>query len=185
MGARRRCRLLRHRRLGARDRGDRRRRAGAPPRDAVRSAAISAPPGLAAGLHAAAAAAERGIPLLAALERWAAASDLDGAELVVTALTVTAGAGGDPARSLAAVSDTLRDRRSLRREVRALSSQARASAAVIAVAPLGFAVLASGADGETARFLLSTPLGLACVGVGGLLDLAGWWWMDHITRSVA
>jgi tight adherence protein B len=85
---------------------------------------------------------------------------------------------------MARVADTLRERRALRREVRALSAQARASAAVVAVAPLGFAVVMAATDEATAAFLFGSPAGLACVVVGLGLELAGWRWMQHIVGAV-
>jgi tight adherence protein B len=156
-------------------------RAGAPPVVALRAAAAASPPALAAGLATVASASQRGVPLVVATDRWAAGAGVDGAELVATAMAVTSWSGGDPARSLTGVADTLRDRRALRREVRALSSQARLSALVIAAAPVAFAVVAAGTDGATGDFLLRTPLGLGCLVAGLVLDLAGWWWMDRIT----
>ena len=59
------------------------------------------------------------------------------------ALALAAEAGGSVASVLDGVTDTLRDRVALDREVAALSSQARASAAVLVVAPVAFAVLAA------------------------------------------
>ena len=149
-------------------------RSGAPVAGALRSA----------GLDDVARASDRGVPLATAFEQWATASPVDGAQLVATAVAVTTAAGGDAGRSLAGVADTLRERRALRREVRALSSQARMSALVIAVAPVAFAAVAGGTDGATAGFLLRTPAGLVCLVVGLALDGAGWLWMDRITRTV-
>jgi tight adherence protein B len=149
-------------------------RSGAPVATALRTA----------GLDDVARASSRGVPVAAAFEQWAEASPVDGASLVATAVAVTTAAGGNTGRSLTAVADTLRERRALRREVRALSSQARMSAVVIAAAPVAFAVVAGGADGATARFLLRTPGGLVCLVAGLALDGAGWWWMDRITRTV-
>lgn len=160
-------------------------RAGAPASVAFEQGAAAAPPRLAGGLLAAARSVERGVPLTAAVDGWAAGAGVDGSQLVATALAVTLGAGGHPARSLAGVAGTLRERRALRREVRALSSQARLSAAVIGVAPVLFAVVAAGTDGRTAAVLLGSPLGLACLTAGLGLDAAGWWWMDRITRSAS
>lgn len=151
-------------------------RVGMPPAEALR----------AAQLERVAGAVEQGMPLAAALDAWAASGGAPpGADLVAAAVAVTAGAGGDPGRALAAVADTLRERRSLGREVRALSSQARLSAAVLAVAPVGFALVAAVTDATTGRILFGSPLGLACLAAGVALDVAGWWWMDRITRTVA
>lgn len=159
-------------------------RAGSSPRVALADAADGAPPRARESLRLATAAADRGLPLAVAMDRWTRSSGIDGAPLVAAALAVTSGAGGDAARSLASVADTLRERRALRREVRALSSQARASAAVIATAPAVFALLAAMTDRATADFLLRTPLGAACLVAGLALDVGGWRWMVRITESV-
>jgi tight adherence protein B len=159
-------------------------RAGAPPTAAVRAAAAGAPRTVADGFAAIASAVDRGLPLTDALDGWAREDGPPGADLVATAVAVTARAGGDPGRALAAVADTLRERRALRREVLALSSQARLSAAVIAVAPVAFAAVAGVADDSTGRVLLGSPLGLACLAAGLALDAAGWWWMDRITKAI-
>lgn len=163
-------------------------RSGAAPASALASTADVAAPLLAVGLRAAATSVERGVPVAAAVEGWATAArreGLDGTDVVAAAWAVTAAAGGDPARALAAAADTLRDRRAARREVRALAAQARLSALVIAVAPVGFAVVAAAVDDATAAVLLRSPLGGACLAGGLALDAAGWWWMGRITRSVA
>lgn len=159
-------------------------RSGVPPVDAFRAAARGAPPGVARELAGVATAVERGMSLRAAVDRWAMAADADGPRLVAAAVAVHADAGGDPGPALTGVADTLRERRALRREIRALSSQARMSAAVIGGAPLAFAVVAAGTDRATAAFLVTTPLGLGCLLVGLGLELVGWRWMDRITRSV-
>jgi Flp pilus assembly protein TadB len=52
------------------------------------------------------------------------------------------------------------------------------------VAPLGFAVLASATDGDTARFLFGSLGGAICLAVGIGLDLLGWRWMGRIAASV-
>ena len=158
-------------------------RTGASPAAALSEAAATAPPSLGASLVAVVTAAGRGVPFVAAVDRWAAAG-VDGAALVAAAVAVTSSAGGDPSRALTGVADTLRDRRALRREVRALSSQARLSALVLAVAPVVFAAMAAGIDTGTAAVLLGSPLGWACLVAGLALDLAGWSWMDRITRTL-
>jgi Flp pilus assembly protein TadB len=58
------------------------------------------------------------------------------------------------------------------------------SATVIAVAPLGFAALASITDPDTARFLFASPGGALCLATGVTLDLLGWRWMGRIAGSV-
>ena len=89
-------------------------------------------------------------------------------------------AGGSVAVVLDGVTDTLRDRVALDREVAALSSQARASAAVLIVAPVVFAALAAAADHRVAEVLLGQPLGWACLLGGAVLDGAGALWMSRL-----
>lgn len=159
-------------------------RAGAATRRAIAVAARGAPGALADDLADVVRRAEHGVPLATALERWATASPAPGVRLAVAALTLAGEAGGDAARSVEGVAATLRDRVGLRRELRALAAQARLSALVVAVAPLGFAAVAAAADSATARFLLTTPLGGMCLVTGVALDVGAWAWMDRITRSV-
>lgn len=159
-------------------------RTGVPPVDAVRAAAAGAPSPLREELAACVAGAERGAPLAEAVDRWAAATGADGPRLVAAAFAVNRVAGGDPGRALAGVADTLRERRALQREVRALSSQARLSAVVIGVAPAAFGILTTATDRAIAAFVLGTPIGAGCVAAGLLLEVAGWRWMGRIARSV-
>jgi tight adherence protein B len=152
--------------------------------DAVRVVAGRARPELARELVAVLGAADRGLPLVVALDGWAAASLVPGAGLVAAAVGLVTRAGGDGSAALRGVADTLRGRRALDREIRALSAQARLSALVVAVAPLGFTALSVALDGPTARFLLATPAGWGCLLLGAGLDLAGWKWMQRLTGSV-
>jgi tight adherence protein B len=160
-------------------------RAGSSLRGALGEASRSVPDPLADDLRAIVVATDRGESLGAAVDAWVARRPDGGARLTGAAIGLAADAGGGAARALDSVAATLRDRMALGRELRALSAQARLSAAVIAVAPIGFAGLAVGLDGSTAEFLLRTTPGLGCL-VGGLaLDGLGAWWMTRITRSVS
>ena len=121
--------------------------------------------------------------LAAGLDRWAARRPLPGVTLAVAALAVGNHTGGAHARAVDGVAATLRDRVALRAELRALSSQARASAVVIAVAPVAFGAMAALTDPRYAAFLFRTPLGLACLVGGLLLDAGGAWWMASLTKG--
>ncbi len=86
------------------------------------------------------------------------------------------------ARLIDAVAASLRERREVEAEAAALATQARASAGVLAAAPIVFAFLAAAADPEAGAFLLSTGPGLACL-LGGVALLAvGGLWMARIVR---
>ncbi|MCE2807319.1 MAG: hypothetical protein LW869_02570 [Actinobacteria bacterium] len=81
----------------------------------------------------------------------------------------------------AAWAKTIRSLRvALEREVAALSSQARASAVVLVVAPVVFAAAASMVDGRILDLLLGEPIGWACLGLGLGLDALGAVWMTRL-----
>lgn len=158
----------------------RRLRSGASLRTAVAAAsADSADPNdreLAASL------AEGG-SLRSALDIWtreATASRI----LAGTALRLAAESGGSVASVLDGVAESIRDRRHLDREVVALASQARASALVLIIAPIVFAVLMATIDPRVARVQFGSPLGWCCCVVGLLLDLAGAFWMSRMIGRV-
>jgi tight adherence protein B len=137
------------------------------------------------GLDDAAASIRRGTSVVAALDRWASGREApSGASLVAAAFAIAATTGSDPAHALAGVGTTLRERRALAREVRALATQARVSAAVIAIAPLAFSLVTAGLGGTSTRFFLGSPLGALCLAVGVGLDIVGWRWMRRVTESV-
>ncbi|MBL8775998.1 MAG: type II secretion system F family protein [Acidimicrobiales bacterium] len=128
---------------------------------------------------------DHGQPFAAAVEEWAGTRTVPGLALVAAALVLGAEAGGARARALDGVAATLRDRRAVAAEVDALSSQARASAVVMMGAPVAFAALGLLSDPEVSAFLLRTPAGLACLGVGLALDALAGVWMLRIARSAA
>jgi tight adherence protein B len=157
-------------------------RSGASLRQAVSEAAASAPGTLGDELAAVAAATGRGVPLVHALEEWAARSPRTGVRLAVAALCLGAETGGAQARAIDGVAATLRERLAVAAEVRALSSQTRASMLVIAVSPLAFCAFASATDPRTSAFLFRTPLGVGCLAAGLGLDVAGALWMRRLCR---
>ncbi len=125
--------------------------------------------------------------VVAALDRWttADARPTRPAEfLAAAALALAAETGGSPARAVDGVAATLRSRVALNEEIRALSSQARASAMVIGAAPLVFGALAGITDGRTAAYFRSAPgLVLLVAGIG--LDALGLFWMMRLCRPPA
>lgn len=157
-------------------------RSGASLRQALAEAARATPGALGDDLAAVTTATERGAGLVAALEGWAVRRPLSGVRLVVAALCVGAETGGAAARAVDGVAATLRQRLAADAEALALATQARVSAAVIAVAPLAFGALAAVTDARSAGFLLRTPAGLVMLSAGLSLDAAGALWMARLTR---
>lgn len=126
------------------------------------------------------------VGMVPALDEWAerARPGAPSVGLAVAALAVAASTGGSPARAVDGVASTLRSRLAVADEVRALSSQARASATVIALAPVGFGALAAATDDRTAAFL-ATPPGVVLAATGLALDAVGAWWMARLCRVPA
>lgn len=120
--------------------------------------------------------------LRGSVARWRGVEDAPNRRLAAVAVDLAASAGGASARVLDGVAETLRDRVALDREVTALSTQARASAAVLVVAPIGFAVLAITVDRRLLSVLMS-PIGLVCLVLGLTLDLVGALWMQRLVRT--
>jgi tight adherence protein B len=125
-----------------------------------------------------------GRPISAAVSTWVDRLDDPLADLAGSALAVAIDVGGTGAVAIDRVAATVRDRRTIQREVVAQASQARASALVIGLLPAGFFVLATATDPASTRFLIGTGTGLACLMAGLVLDALAIWWMHHITADV-
>jgi tight adherence protein B len=123
---------------------------------------------------------EAGLGTVAVVEHWVDHEPDQARILAGAALALGAEVGGAHARSLDSAAASLRDRAGLQREVRALTSQARASAAVMVLAPLGFATFTSITEPRVGHVLVGTMLGWGCVGAGLVLDLVGAWWMARL-----
>lgn len=158
-------------------------RAGASLRAAIDDTGSATPPPLGPELTAVAARATRGQPLSDAIDHWAREVDQREVAIAATALVVGARTGGTLGRVADNAAATLRDRAAVAGEVRALATQARLSAGVLAAVPPGFAALGLAVDGRTATFLLATPAGLGCLVTGCVLEAAGIAWMARITRA--
>jgi Flp pilus assembly protein TadB len=121
---------------------------------------------------------ESGAPVTASLESIAA-KPTHARQLVSRALRLAGETGGPVAPMLDAVASTLHDQQAFVREVRALSTQARASATVMVAAPVAFAAVAIAIDSRVAAYVRSAP-GLLCAVAGLGLDAAGAAWMARI-----
>lgn len=150
---------------------------------ALADAGHSLPPPLGPELTELARRTGAGQPLLAALDDWGGSRQDSATRLASTALALATRVGAAPARALDGVAATLRDRLGLSDERRAQAAQARYSALVLSVAPLGFTGMLVATNRAAANFLLGTPLGWACLLLGLGLDAAGAAWMGHLTRG--
>jgi tight adherence protein B len=121
--------------------------------------------------------AARSAPLGTACRTWAAVHPDPAVALVGAAIGVAASGSGSGARALDAAARTLRDRRASQSEVHAWSTQARASAVLLALTPLGFATLTVVARPGAVATVLAEPAAAASVALGLLADALGGWWM--------
>jgi tight adherence protein B len=99
--------------------------------------------------------------------------------LVVPVLQACAELGGPAAVPLERTAAVLHGRAAEDAERRTASAQARLSARVLTLLPigtLGVLVLAE----DATRDALSTPAGIACATAGGVCNVTGWWWMRRI-----
>ena len=157
-------------------------RSGASLRQALADTAAATPARLGDDLRLVVRAASAGIPLSEALEDWGRRCPRPGVLLAVAALGLAIETGGASARAVDGVAATLRRRLDVQEEALSLSTQARASAAVLAGAPLAVCLVTLVAGGPAARFLLQTPVGLGCLVAGLSLDGLGGMWMARLTR---
>lgn len=123
---------------------------------------------------------KQGRSLRDAVDEWRTEDELPNRHLTATALDLASSTGGASARVLDGVAASLRERVALEREVAALSSQSRASAAVLVVAPVAFAAAAAMFDHRILDVLVGRPIGWACMGLGLGLDALGAVWMSRL-----
>ncbi len=120
-----------------------------------------------------------------AMDRWVVALGHQDAAIVRAVIRLGDTTGGSMANALNGAAATLRERSALRAEIRALTSQSRASAMVVALSPLAFLVVVAATDPRSSHVLFSTTLGRLCL-IGGLvLDGVGLFWMHRLTAAVS
>jgi tight adherence protein B len=138
---------------------------------------VAPPPPVAPHLAPVLLALARGASVTAALADVDARSrDLD---LVLVVMRVCAEHGGGAAEPIDRAAAALRQRAALAGERRTNSAQARMSAVVMTCLPgamLALLVLTSG----SVRTAATSKVGLAVVGFGIILNLAGWGWMRRL-----
>lgn len=157
-------------------------RSGASLRQGIDEAARATPGPLGRDLAVVGRATAHGLPLVEALESWAGRRPLPGVQLAVGALCLGAETGAAEARAVDGVAATVRSKLAVASEVRALGSQARISAVVIALAPVAFCAFTTATDRRTASFLFRTAPGLLCLVSGLTLDAVAALWMARLSR---
>lgn len=155
--------------------------AGRPPGAALAAASERWPP-----LSAAVEAARLGADVPDALRRLAG-QQRGAADLiwVAGAWQVAEDSGHGLAAALERTGRGLRARRRTRRLVDSELASARATARLVACLPLAVLLMGSGAGSDPWSFLLTTIVGLACLGLGVGLLVLGLWWIERLADRAA
>jgi tight adherence protein B len=103
--------------------------------------------------------------------------------LATRTLSVASNGGYGIANTLEKSASILREREHIALERRAQTAQIRLSTSVLSWIPLVICIWAITRQSHTRTFLLSTPLGLMCIAIGLLFNIAGRNWIARIARS--
>ncbi|HET8983097.1 MAG TPA: type II secretion system F family protein [Pedococcus sp.] len=153
-------------------------RAGQPPLRAMRHCVEVWP-----ALEPVATAGDLGADVPRALNRLAALPGASGLAEVAAAWQVSQSSGGTMAVALGRVADSARRRRATQNLVMSELASAQATARLVAVLPVVVLAMGSGLGSDPWAFLLTTPLGLACLGGGLVLTYSGLAWIDKIATG--
>lgn len=127
-------------------------------------------------------AASLGVPMDEALDQFADAVGGSDVRLVSGVLKVHRRTGGALAASLDDVARTLADRREAARELRSLTAQARLSAAILGLLPLGFFLFLSVVARRDIESAYRTTAGASAIGIGLALQGAAFVWIRRLLR---
>jgi tight adherence protein B len=100
----------------------------------------------------------------------------------VLAVNIQREVGGNLAEILDNVSDTLRERAMMRRQIRVLTAEGRLSGWVLAILPFAIALYMFAVNPKYISLLFTKQIGLVMLGVGGILMVLGILWMRKIVN---
>ena len=106
-----------------------------------------------------------------------------GVRAAAGALTLARRVGGPAADAIDGLASSVGDRIAATAETRAQSAQARASALVMVLAPLGYLLFASTIDQRSLDVLLGTSFGRICLAAGLALDGLAVVWIRFLVRA--
>jgi tight adherence protein B len=100
----------------------------------------------------------------------------------VMAINIQRNVGGNLAELLETVANTIRERQTLRRQVRVLSAEGRLSAVVLTVLPFFMALYLYAVRRDYLQELFKSTVGIALLIGAGILMLIGNAWMRKVVR---
>jgi tight adherence protein B len=126
--------------------------------------------------------ARLGRPLEEAFEAMAKRTRSVDFEWTVMAIRLQRQVGGNLAEVLSTVAQTIRDRYSLKRQVKALSAEGRLSSVILSVLPVLLFLALLIINPEFLKPLFTTPVGLMMIGGSAVLMLFGVFWLKKLTE---
>ena len=126
---------------------------------------------------------ELGLDLSGALAIWPAERPLPDVRAAAGALAVASSLGGRSAGALDSLARSFRERQGAVAEATALSAQARLSALVVGLGPVGFLCFSAIVDPSSTKVLFATGVGRVCLLVGLGCEALGAWWMHRIVTA--
>jgi tight adherence protein B len=126
---------------------------------------------------------ELGLDLSGALAIWPVERPLPDVRAAAGALAVAASLGGRSADALDSLARSFRERLGAVAEATALSAQARLSALVVGLGPVGFLCFSAIVDPSSTKVLFATSVGRVCLLVGIGCEALGAWWMRRIVAA--
>jgi len=125
--------------------------------------------------------ARLGRPLEEALEAMARRTRSVDFEWTVMAIRLQRQVGGNLAEVLTTVSQTIRDRYALKRQIKALSAEGRLSSIILSILPVVLFLALLVLNPVFLKPLFSTPLGLMMMAGSAVLMIFGVFWLKKIT----
>lgn len=123
-----------------------------------------------------------GMPVEDALERIGSRLRSRDFDWVVMAIRIQRDVGGNLAELLLTVSETLRERERLRRQVRSLSAEGRLSGWILGALPVVFAMYLVVSTPQYLRPLWTNPLGIGMLVTSLVLLAVGGFWMSRVVK---
>jgi tight adherence protein B len=117
-----------------------------------------------------------------ALENMSRRVNSDDLDLVVTAITIHSQVGGNLAEVLENIVETVRDRITIKGEIRAITAQGRISGIIVASIPLLVGTMILFIDPGYMKPLVTKPLGWVLIGYCIISELLGFMLMKRITN---
>jgi tight adherence protein B len=123
-----------------------------------------------------------GVSILDAIDDLAARMPSNETLMVARVFRVQSQTGGDLARILDQLADTIKARRQVHRKVGTLTAEGRMSALVLLLIPIGLALFVLATQAEMAHALLYTTIGHLVLLAVAVLELLGFAWVKSLLR---